>query len=73
MKVLVGIGGAEVESLLERAAERIAPGAEWIVVHITPSAICSSFAVSPTRTRTGSRLTRRYRSAHHRNRSHRDE
>jgi nucleotide-binding universal stress UspA family protein len=35
MKVLVGIGGAGVESLLERAAERIAPGAEWIVVHIT--------------------------------------
>ncbi len=35
MKILVGVGGAGVESLLERAAGRIAPGAEWIVVHIT--------------------------------------
>lgn len=35
MKVLVGIGGAGVESLLARAAERIAPGAMWIVVHST--------------------------------------
>ncbi|MCA1723180.1 MAG: universal stress protein [Thermomicrobia bacterium] len=35
MKILVGIGGAGVELLLARAAERIAPGAEWIVVHIT--------------------------------------
>lgn len=35
MKVLVGIGGAGVEALLARAAERIAPGAEWIVVHVT--------------------------------------
>ncbi|MHB8646136.1 MAG: universal stress protein [Thermomicrobiales bacterium] len=35
MKVLVGVGGAGVESLLERAAERVAPGAAWIVVHVT--------------------------------------
>jgi nucleotide-binding universal stress UspA family protein len=35
MKVLIGVGGAGVESLLARAAERIAPGATWIVAHIT--------------------------------------
>jgi nucleotide-binding universal stress UspA family protein len=35
MKVLVGVGGADVESLLARAAERVAPGATWIVAHVT--------------------------------------
>ena len=35
MKVLIGVGGAGVESLLERAAERVAPGAAWIVAHVT--------------------------------------
>lgn len=35
MKVLVGIGGAGVEALLERTAARVTPGAEWIVVHVT--------------------------------------
>ncbi|MGI8858506.1 MAG: universal stress protein [Thermomicrobiales bacterium] len=35
MKVLIGVGGAGVESLLARAAERVAPGATWIVAHIT--------------------------------------
>lgn len=35
MKVLIGVGGAEVESLLARVETRVAPGAEWIVVHVT--------------------------------------
>jgi nucleotide-binding universal stress UspA family protein len=35
VKVLIGVGGADVESLLARAAERVAPGATWIVAHIT--------------------------------------
>jgi nucleotide-binding universal stress UspA family protein len=35
VKVLVGVGGAGVESLLARAAARVAPGAEWLVLHVT--------------------------------------
>ncbi len=35
MKVLIGVGGAGVESLLERAAARLAPDATWLVLHVT--------------------------------------
>lgn len=35
MKVLIGVGGAGVEALLARAAERVAPRATWIVAHIS--------------------------------------
>jgi nucleotide-binding universal stress UspA family protein len=35
MKILIGVGGAGVESLLARVAERIAPGATWLILHVT--------------------------------------